>query len=115
MTNENDRKDENQPQKGVGQVREALLWALALFVSTIPVAVVTGFGGSGDGGPLWAIGVIIFYGIPAAVMGFILGLGLGFGAPRLANSAKVLILGRVILAILSLGLLLYSFSVASRI
>ena len=110
MTNENDRKNENQPQKGVGRVREGWLWALALFVSIISPLVLIGWQ---TGGPLWAIGVIIFYGIPASVMGLI--LGLVFGAPRLANSAMGLIPGRVILAILSLGLLLYSFSEASRI
>ena len=107
MTDENDRKDENQPQKGAGQVREALLWALALFVSTIPVAVVTGFGGSGAGGPLWAIGFIIFAGIPGSAMGFM--LGLFFGAPRLTNSAKRFERGRFILGILCLGYISFLF------
>ena len=107
MTNENDRKDENQPQKGAGQVREALLWALALFVSTIPVAVVTGFGGSGAGGPLWAIAFIIITGIFGSAMGFM--LGLFFGAPRLTNSAKRFEWSRFILVILCLGYILFLF------
>ena len=105
MTNENDGKDENQPQKGVGRVREAWLWALALFVSTIFRVVWTLVVGTGDGGPIWAFAMITFIGIPASVIGFI--LGLGFGAPRLANSAMGFILGRGILVILCLGLMTY--------
>ncbi len=105
MTDENDRKDENQPQKGADQVREALLWAGALFVSTIFRVVWTLLYGTGDGGPIWAIAMIIYIGIPASVIGFI--LGLGFGAPRLANSARGFILGRGILVILCLGLMTY--------
>ncbi len=69
MTNENDRKDENQPQKRVGGVREARWWALALFVSTIIPVVSTQY----QGGPFWSFGVIIYYGIPASAVGFILG------------------------------------------
>ena len=105
MTDENDRKDENQPQKRVGWVREGWLWALALFVSIILRIVWTLIVDTGDAGPLWAIAMIIFIGIPASVIGFI--LGLGFGAPRLANSAMGFILGRGILVMLCLGLMRY--------
>ena len=106
MTNENDRKDENQPQKRVGGVREARWWALALFVSTIIPVVSTQFLRLG---PFWSFGVIIYYGIPASVMGFI--LGWTFSLPRLSNSAMGLILGRVILVILCLVLMSYLFRV----
>ena len=105
MTDNNDRKDENQPQKEVGRVREAWLWALALFVSTIFRVVWTLVVGTGDGGPIWAVTIIIYVGIPASVIGFI--LGLGFGALRLANSAMGFNLGRGILVILCLGLMTY--------
>ena len=113
MTNENDRKDENQPQKRVGGVREARWWALALFVSTIIPVVSTQFL---QHGPFWSFGVIIYYGIPASVMGFI--LGWTFSLPRLSNSAMglilgrvILVLGRVILVILCLVLMSYFFRV----
>jgi hypothetical protein len=107
MTNENDRKDEDQPQDRYYQICEAWLWALALFVSTIFVAVVTGFVGPRGGGYIWAFGVIIYIGIPASVIGFI--LGLFFGAPRLTNSAKRFERRRFILVILCLGYILFLF------
>ncbi len=104
MTNENDRKDENQPQNGADRIIEAWFWALALFVSTMIPAVVTGLQG---GGPIWTVAIIIIVGIPAAGIGFV--LGLIFGAPRLTNSAKRFKRGRIILTILCLGFLSFLF------
>ena len=106
MTNENDRKDENRPQKRVGRGREARWWALALFVSTIIPVVSTQFQ---QGGPFWSFGVIIYYGIPASAVGFI--LGWVFSAQRLANSEMGLVLGWVLIIILCLGLMSYLFRV----
>ena len=104
MTDENDRKDENQLRKGdgrvllkvVGRAAESLLWALAFFVSVaIPVlsAPVTNLG------PIATAILLFYFGIPATVIGFI--LGIFFGKPPLAN--------RALLVILCLGIMTYGW------
>ena len=112
MTSENDRKDEDQPEDRYYQISEAWLWALALFVSTIFVALWTGLKADG-GGPIWTVAVIIFAGIPASGMGFI--LGMVFGAPRLTNSAERFIQRRGILALLCLGVMSFLFIAISML
>ena len=87
MTDDNDRKDENQLRKGVDGFAEPLLWALALFVSAMI--------------PFWSaqesnlfpfllpwIGLI--FAIPASIIGYILG-GV-FGAPMWPKRAALVVL-----------------------
>ena len=89
MTDDNDRKDENQLRKGVGRgFAEPLLWALALFVSAmIP------FWPLQEGGQ-WPpfigryLGLIVA--VPAAIIGYI--LAGGFGAPSWPKRAFLVVL-----------------------
>ncbi len=100
MTDNNDRKDENQPQKGVSRVGEACLWALALFFSAmIPVWSAP----ASNLGPIATYAGLIFFAVPASVFGFI--LGLVFGGQRLAD--------RALLVILCLGLMTFMFVLAN--
>ena len=96
MTNENDRKDENQLRIGFCMVAATLSWPLASFVSAaimILSAPITNLG------PIVIFVGFIYYAIPAAVIGAI--LGIFFGAPRLANWA--------LLVILCLGIMTYGW------
>ncbi len=100
MSDENDRKDENQHSGFFSDKflvrKEAWLWALAAFVSaTIPISLAP----ATTLGPIATVGMFIIYAVPASVIGLI--LGFFFGRPRLAN--------RALLVILCLGLMTIMF------
>ena len=97
MTNENDRKDENQFRYGLCMVAATLSWPLAFFFS---VAIPVWFAPITYLGPLATAYGLVFNAIPAGVIGAI--LGIFFGAPRLANWA--------LLVILCSGLMAYAFT-----